>query len=371
MTALIFILLHICLSFAQTTLDLSNFEDNVLPKYIDQYTLNFDKGEFSYTTSKSDKTPSIYGITDIIHTLYIVDQISVYLSNTTIKNAWIKKIHSFQNQTGFYKLESQESSAGYQPWHSTAYTTASLYVLNAQPKYNNSYYANIAMNKSLWNPTFYSLLNYTEGKEQGCTSIHGCCHKIVGIPATIVGEGNEQKYNDFIQWWFNDFIAPNLNPLYGVLCPQQDIENKGIGVCLGSGAAVHFFDKFTNTPYPLAVQVMNFVKSLQNNSTSNCPGLWNPSCSLSGDADMDGITQYTNAAYQIQFDGWNTTVKQECENIMNFYVPRLNNESYVLHEMTKNTHKLPGIVAAVGQCNMYFPQLVKTKHNWLCCAPFM
>eukprot|EP00483_Globobulimina_turgida_P003027 UN03032 len=210
----------VCLSSTkQNGLDLSNFEDHVLPKYIEQYTINFNKGEFSYTTSKSDNTPSIYGIADIIHTLYIVDQISVYLPNSTITNSWVKQIHSFQNMTGFYKLESSESSAGYQPWHSTAYTTASLYVLNAQPLYNNSYYANIATNQSLWNATFYSLLNYTEGKEQGCSSIHGCCHKIVGIPATIVGEGNGEKYIDFINWWFNDFIAPNLNPEYGVLCP--------------------------------------------------------------------------------------------------------------------------------------------------------
>ncbi len=69
MAAITFVVLNV-LSFGQATLDLANFEDNVLPKYIDQYTINFNKGEFSYTTSKSDKTPSVYGITDIINWRY-------------------------------------------------------------------------------------------------------------------------------------------------------------------------------------------------------------------------------------------------------------------------------------------------------------
>ena len=222
-------------------LNLYNFEEKVLPKYIDKFTIDFNAGSFRYTPSKSDNTPSVYGISDIIHTLYLVDQIPVYLPNKTITSSWINRIHSFQNSTGFYSLESEEH-CGFEPWHSTAYVGASLYILNAKPLYNNSYYANIATNRSLWNITFYSLLNMTEGQDMGCSSIWACCHKIVGIPATIYCEGNENVYHEFISWWFNEFILPNLNPLYGVLCPQQDIDERGLKDCIGSGAAVHFVE---------------------------------------------------------------------------------------------------------------------------------
>eukprot|EP01084_Bolivina_argentea_P038366 70925_1 len=210
------ILLCIIYSFS-SALDLYNFENKVLPKYIDYFAIDFGKGEFSYSpTSKGDKTPSVYGISDILHTLYIVGEISVYLPNTTIINSWINKIYSFQNSTGFYKLEKEENSAGFQPWHSTAYTSAALYVLNAKPLHNNSYYANLATNATLRNITFYSLLNMKQGEKQGCDDIWKCCHKIVGIPATIYCEGNKDNYNGFMSWWFNDFILPNLNPKYGV-----------------------------------------------------------------------------------------------------------------------------------------------------------
>lgn len=243
--------------------------------------------------------------------------------------------------------------------------------MNAQPLYNNSYYAAIALNATLYNETFYSLLNMTQGQEQGCKEIHSCAHKIVGIPATIIGEGNKETYSSFINWWFNDFIYPNLNTEYGVLCPQQDIDTYGVNVCLGSGAAVHFFDKFTNTPYPYPMQVYKFMQSQENNSSSNCPSLWTSSCSMSGDEDLDGVTQFTNVAYQMNQYEWNTTVINVCENLVQFYVPKLNNETFVMKEITKNTHKLPGVLGAVGQCLMYFPELVETKYPWKCCAPFM
>lgn len=356
-------------------MDLYNFEETVFQKYLDTFTINFNKGEFRYKPSPSDSDynkATIYGITDIIHCLYLIGQLDIYLpSNSSILKSWISTIYSFQNSTGFYKLDNEEDNAGYQPWHSTAYTTASLYVLNVKPKYNNSFYANIATNQTLWNDTFYPLLNMTQGQQLGCPSIHSCCHKIVGIPATIVGEGNKEKYSKFINWWFNDFIYPNLNKQYGVLCPQQDIDTKGINTCLGSGAAVHFFDKFTNTPYPYPINVYNFMQSLQNNASSKCQGLWNPSCSMSGDQDMDGITQYTNVAYQMNKYEWNTTIINTCQSMLQFYVPKLNNATYVLQKMSGDTHKLPGILGAVGQCLMYFPQLVQTKYPWRCCAPFM
>eukprot|EP01084_Bolivina_argentea_P200315 342548_1 len=220
-------------SISTSTLNLYNFEDNILPKYINAFTIDFYKGQFNFIISNKTQ-PSIYGISDMLHVLYLVDQIDKYLPNTTIINSWINQIYSMQNSSGFYKLQSLESTVGYQPWHSIAFTSAALYVLNATPKYDNTYYGNIASNSLLWNSTFYSLLNYSQGIQQGCDSIHSCSHKIVSIPATIFCEGNQHKYHKFISWWFNDFMFPNLNTAYGVLCPEIDIEQVGIDDCLGS-----------------------------------------------------------------------------------------------------------------------------------------
>ena len=106
--------------------------------------------------------------------------------------------------------------------------------------------------------------------------------------------------------------------------------------------------------------VFNFIKST-----------WSASSSSLGDTNMDGITQLSNSAKQLNEYEWNTTVLSECNKIIKSYVPKLNNETFVMDEMTKNTHTLPGIVGAVGQCSMYFPDIVQTKYNWRCCAPFM
>ena len=110
----------VCCLVTQTLarLDLFHFEEVVLPKYIDAFTLDFYSGTFSYKPAASDQNASIYGISDMLHTLYTVGQIPVFLPNASIIASWVDQIHSFQNASGFYKLGS--STPGYQPWHSTA-----------------------------------------------------------------------------------------------------------------------------------------------------------------------------------------------------------------------------------------------------------
>ena len=244
---------------------------------------------------------------------------------------------------------------------------------NTTPKYNNSYYGNIAETDSLWNPTFDPLIHYEQGKEQGCDSIHSCAHKIVGIPATIIGEGNGNKYQSFINWWFNDFIYPNLNHNTGTLCPIDQEELKGPTVCLGAGAAVHMFDTFTNTEWPFAKDTFNFARSQQNgyyNASSDCPGLFEPNCRLTTWMNFDGIYQMTRSSIQMGYYEWNSTVKTSCQMLLNYTVPLLNNETYVLNELSNTTHIMPGIIAGVAECIMQFPSMVATKYKWTCCAPF-
>ena len=355
-------------------LDLYQFEENIVPKIVNQYAIDIDKGIFKFTPSSTDITPSVYGTTDLIHMLHFIGQTSNYIPNSTIQSAWINQVYSFQNTTGFYNLEPSESKCGFQPWHSTAFITSALSLLNnATPKYNNSYYANIAENTNLWNITFDPLIHYEEGREQGCDSIHACAHKIVGIPATIVGEQNRMKYQSFINWWFDGFIYPNLDPHTGTLCPTDQEILMGKSVCLGAGAAVHMFDTFTATQWPFAMDTFKFARSLQNgyyNKSSECPGLFEPNCKLTTWSNFDGIYQMTRSSKQMNYYEWNNTVRTSCEMLLNYTVPLLNNETFVIKELSDDTHIMPGIVAGVAECVMQFPSLITTKYNWTCCAPF-
>ena len=105
------------LQTASDALSLYEFEESVLPKYIQKFTINFDKGKFRYSPSSSDNTPSVYGISDLIHSLYLIGQLdAMVVSNASLRQTWISTIHSFQNSTGFYRLQSEENSAGYQVW---------------------------------------------------------------------------------------------------------------------------------------------------------------------------------------------------------------------------------------------------------------
>ena len=88
-------------------------------------------------------------------------------------------------------------------------------------------------------------------------------------------------------------------------------------------------------------------------------------------SNLDGIYQLTRSAKQMNYYQWNNTVIDSCNNLLTFFIPKLNNKTYVLSKMSTNTHVLPGIVGAVSECIMQFPHLVNTTYSWRCCAPFM
>ena len=99
-----------CYTFA---VDLYAFEENVVPKFINQYAINIDQGIFKFTPSSTD-IPSVYGTTDLIHMLHFIGQTSNYISTKAIQTAWIDQVFSFQNTTGFYNISEEEQSCGFQ-----------------------------------------------------------------------------------------------------------------------------------------------------------------------------------------------------------------------------------------------------------------
>ena len=104
--------------------------------------------------------------------------------------------------------------------------------------------------------------------------------------------------------------------------------------------------------------------------------MFSPDCNINTFTNFDGIYQLTRSSIQLGYFEWNSFVKSVCNDYLNYVVPILNNQSTVLYQtgdvygLSKNTHVMPGVIAAVAECVMQFPDLVETMYNWKCCAPF-
>jgi hypothetical protein len=107
--------------------------------------------------------------------------------------------------------------------------------------------------------------------------------------------------------------------------------------------------------------LLSFALSLQGDD-----GLWQGDA---GSMTLDGIFQTTRSSVQLGRRDWDL-VEDACDRLLATQAPRVNDAGYVLGR-SQNSHQLPNIVAAIGECATHFPALVKTRRPWTCCARYV
>eukprot|EP00937_MAST-01D_sp_MAST-1D-sp2_P003255 g3255.t1 len=359
------------------------FEDEVLPAWLDSFTVSFSGGRFSY--ERHSAAPALYGSIDVIHVLATVGALP---NASRVRDAWAAQIDSFQNASGFYAHGTSNSR-----YHAMGEATAALALLGRRPRFNNSAYeAFAARGPADWAPFFDSLYfnNCTdcfpsEPGKRGCgSSIHGC-GQVIGSYPSVLAYTTGRKHEAFIRWWAG-WIAGRTSPRTGTLCPKngtrQDLYDS-----LGGGMATHGIQLGIAggdpVAYPFALAapqaLLHFALPLQNTSNGVFlePKHQHDPVPPLGSMSLDGIFQVVRAAEQLQRGGGTggaaavAAAHAACDRLLATSAAQLNNKTLTLAKYGGNSHGLPNVLAAVGECARAFPALVRTRRPWTCCARYV
>ena len=93
-----------------------------------------------------------------------------------------------------------------------------------------------------------------------------------------------------------------------------------------------------------------------------------------GSMTLDGIFQTTRSALQLGVLESDPRVRRACNRLLatqSATKHSLNDLSHVMRTAGGNSHQLPNRVAAVAECATQFPEMVKTRNKWSCCARYV
>jgi hypothetical protein len=363
--------------------DFTLFEDEVLPAWLDLFTVAHDAGKFSYqpkTSSQPRPAPSLYGSADVIHVLATTGMLSAL--NATTRDAWAAQVDSYQNADGFYNHSTSNSR-----YHAIGEATASLALLDRRPRYNCSEYEAFAeAGPDAWS-ALYTQLYFNNGtgvrpNRTGCGSSIHSCGQIIGSFPSVLAYTTGSKHAPFVRWW-SRWLANMTSAATGTLCPLNATRGD-LFDSLGGGMATHGIQLGIaagaphDYPFELAAPraLLTFALALQNRSS----GAWvkprddGTHPAPLGSMTLDGIFQATRASEQVARHGGNASaaaVRAACDLLLETSARQLANRSWTLGQYANDSHGLPNVLAAVGECARAFPRLVKTRRPWTCCARYV
>eukprot|EP00035_Acanthoeca_spectabilis_P031851 m.16006 g.16006 ORF g.16006 m.16006 type:complete len:439 (+) comp4996_c0_seq1:3417-4733(+) len=360
--------------------DLTAFERTVLPTWLRLFQLRDADGrwvnEYSHSANlvPGKGTPSVYGSSDVIHILFTTNQLNLTDANRT---AWVTHLGGFQNAsiacwsspkvpcpdfpnsavfTGFWRLATGESG-GWEPWHVTGEGAAGLRLLGAYPPHRNTLYEEVAINRSLWEPTIAPLVKVLPNA--GCDNFHACAHKLIGLGASLAMT-NATSTTDFAPFlhWLADYLVANIDNSTGLWCTAVDKARgtPGLFNCLGGSFAAHMFLHAVGTPWPYNRTLQSLALSLQSPN-----GSWGGGA-VSGYMNVDAIYQITRSLPSNP--DRTAAARAACDKYLATAVPTMSSlASFVV--LTKGTtHEAAAPIAAVAECTKWFPDLVVSDRPW-------
>eukprot|EP00730_Choanoeca_flexa_P013886 TRINITY_DN5835_c0_g2_i1.p1 TRINITY_DN5835_c0_g2~~TRINITY_DN5835_c0_g2_i1.p1 ORF type:complete len:367 (+),score=74.88 TRINITY_DN5835_c0_g2_i1:155-1255(+) len=349
-------------ALATETWDFTVFENELLPHWLDVFTINANTGTYSFLPNSTQS--GVYGAADVLHVLFVVNQLNLTAEG---RQEAANGMNQMQNSSGFFSLSEAEHHTGYQPWHATGYVNAAIKLVDGHPKYNNSYYRDLINTPERWQPEMDDLLN----GPPLCSSIWSCGHKIAAMMAVPSMEGALDNQNDnatkFKEWYFQ-YLNSQADAKTGQWLRNKDWAPPHVE---GLGGAFHLYFVYNwldqAWPYPNAS--MTTSASMQGKY-----GGWSGSA-IPGYMDIDGLYQTVRPAAAIGTDNAQAIAQRACSAFLPTLHKSLTSLDTLLGStLAKNTHQLPALVGAVAECAKWFPDMVVTRRPWRQCldyAPFI
>ena len=339
--------------------DFRGFEANVLPAYLPRFKVA-GAGPAGYGAVPHPTEATPYGARAAVKALYISNQLNI---SDAQRDGWKGFFDSFQNKTGLWGNYSK-TGLDVKPFDTLylgAWEMTDAYGLVGRlPKYNNSMFEAIASNPSAWDVNFSPIFN---GTQAGCSTIHGCGHKVAAIGVVLAATGHAQMYASFFKWLLAHAKA-HLDPATGEICPtlcKQDPIlpecSKTLYDCLGGGMTYHSMLTYLEVPWPDSPEVQQLALRLQ-----KADGLWSY---MSDSMNFDGIYQLSRPCRQ---HSCSQTIIVQIEAACSKYVAAAHKTLADLDSLEavfdSDFHHFPVCLATVAECQSWFPQMVRTLRPW-------
>jgi len=360
------------------TYDVTKFETEFLPKWVAQYTVvGKDAGPGSYSWKPGTHVPHPYSPSDVAHVLCFTGN----LGNITEaeKDGWAARINSFQRDDGFYSNHDRNNVSGGSLWHAAGYVTAGLSLLKRQPTKRNQMFEQIAADEALWKQTIDALLNADVSKppyniSSGCGEGYACAQNIASMLSWFIqtnsSTGGLVRHRPFADGYF-PYLSSKADAKTGLWCTPQQRAKNGVLNCIGGSFHIDFVFQYAwnnagiaashhDSAFPAAAAQLNTSLAFQKHD-----GAW------SRDGleymDVDGIYQVTRPAIQLGKARWDE-VEKACDALMAITTRALTDQGTFFGPVVSGiSHTLPALVSAVAECQMQFPEMIKTVKPWKMC----
>lgn len=324
--------------------DFRTFERKLLPTWMKQFKSGDRIGEFSF---KKGGPTSLYGTTDMLISTFILDDLQL---SENQKDEWSRVINQFQHpKTGWY---TKKYALHHYKEHTSAYAIAALYLIGRLPKDPFSWKNTILKDETAWE-------RWISGRRDTrllWSIIWLGSHVISGIPAMLAmtNQGNEQFYD-----WYFDWLDSHANPDSGFyhLGVQHKLGVNKIASKHEMAGAFHIYYVYEwfNRKWPYPEKIVDHCIRLQHEN-----GFWDKDVTYC--IDLDGLYSMIRSSRNANWYRKDDVKQAVCRYLEN--AERALNDEKFFFENYSNTHILPGALAAIAECQKWFPELVKTAQPW-------
>ncbi|MFX0074397.1 MAG: hypothetical protein ACFE96_03070 [Candidatus Hermodarchaeota archaeon] len=330
-----------------TRYNLNNFLTNLF-KWVNSFRVNNQSGFFS--VKQNQKSPTLYGLTDMVYNLLIPNQLDDYLAKYTelSKDEWIEKIKSFQNsKTGWFK-EPRFNFGFHFKEHSSAFATSALKLLGAEPSFEFNIREKLntqaKVNNWLKRSPEWGLL-FWPGSHRG------------GGVASIFATLNRAPHNNFFIWYF-DWLDKKADPKVGYWRIGWIYKLKKRLTIHELGGSIHYYwiYEFLNRPIPYPEKVIDSTLALQNDK-----GLWDGDVSYC--IDLDAIFALLRCQRLVP-SYRNQDITEAILKYLDYTIPSLNDRDFLFNRYD-NSHKLTGCLGAIAEVYKYHPELFDLPKPWI------
>lgn len=321
--------------------DFRTFEREHLTKWIEQFRSGEGVGEFSW---KMGGPTSLYGTTDILISTFILDDLLLFEEQ---RDEWANIINSFQDpKTGWYK----KTYTMHYKEHTSAYAVAALNLIDRKPAHPLNWKNNILLSKK-------SMKRWISGDWRMLWSIiWPGSHVISGVPAILAM--TEQGEKKFFTWYF-DWLDLHADPNSGFYLrgiPHRfGLIREPTKHELGGAFHMYYIYEWFKRQWPYPEKIVDHCIRLQHKN-----GFWDKDVTYC--IDLDGLYSMIRSSRNANWYRKND-VKQSVCRYLESASRTLNDQDFFFSNYT-NTHVLTGALAAIAECQKWFPELVKTSQPW-------
>lgn len=325
--------------------DFGELHASLLAEWMAQFKAGPGVGDYSYTPGGPT---SLYGTTDMVYARYLTGHWDLTEAD---KDAWAATINQFQDpETGWY----HKSHTLHYREHTTAYAVGALHLLARPPAHPLYWKEKIlgsrrAMARWIKRPMW----------KAPWSIIWPGSHAISGVPAALAmtDEGTDEFFAFYFDWldreadpasgfwrrgWlhklrlFKRFRVPNLHDMAGAF-------------------HMYYIYEWFNRQWPYPERVVDHALRLQ-----HANGLWDKDVTYC--VDLDGLyclTRSSRNAGSYRADDVEAAVRRYLATAHR----TLTDRAFLLARYD-NSHRLPGALSAVAECQKFFPALVHTPVPW-------